>query len=80
MIDPHSRAGGDLKAAEEFYALAKTAASPYVLAYYWRAAVRYLSPEGELRSLPQRQSNFSGDLAPQQIHRWARSARQIAWS
>jgi len=72
MIDPHSRAGRDLKAAEEFFTLAKTAASPFMRAYYWRVAERYLSSDGELRSLPQRQGNFSRDLALPQVDRSAR--------
>jgi hypothetical protein len=51
MIDPLSRAGRDLKAAEEFFELARAASSPFMRAYYQRVAQRYLSSEGELRSL-----------------------------
>jgi hypothetical protein len=51
MIDPNSRHGRELKAAEEFFALAKTATSPFMRAYYQRVAERYLSSQGELRSL-----------------------------
>jgi hypothetical protein len=51
MIDPNSRLGRDLKAAEEFFELARTASSPFMCAYYRRIAERYLSSEGELRSL-----------------------------
>jgi hypothetical protein len=51
MIDPNSRHGRELKAAEEFFALAKTATSPFMCAYYQRVAERYLSSQGELKSL-----------------------------
>jgi hypothetical protein len=70
MIDPHSRAGRDLKAAEEFFTLAKTAASPFMRAYYWRVAERYLSSESKLRSL-QGQGNIRANLAPPQFDRSA---------
>ena len=49
MIDPDSRAGRELKAAEEFFALAKTAPSPFMRSYYQRVAERYLSSQGELK-------------------------------
>jgi hypothetical protein len=51
MIDPKSTHGRELKAAEEFFALAKTATSPFLCAYYQRVAERYLSSQGELKSL-----------------------------
>ena len=51
MIDPNSRLDRDLKAAEEFFGLARTASSPFMRAYYQRVAERYLSSEGEVRSL-----------------------------
>ena len=51
MIDPLSRAGRDLKAAEEFFELARAASSPFMRAYYQRVAERYLSSDGELRPL-----------------------------
>jgi hypothetical protein len=51
MIDPSSRLGLELKAAEEFFELAKNANSPFLQAYYRRVAERYLSSEGELKSL-----------------------------
>jgi hypothetical protein len=51
VIDQNSRQGRDLKAAEEFFGLARTASSPFMRAYYQRVAERYLSSEGELRSL-----------------------------
>jgi hypothetical protein len=50
MIDPSSKAGRDLKAAEEFFGLAKNASSPFMRAYYRRVAERYLSSQGELKS------------------------------
>jgi hypothetical protein len=51
MIDPSSRLGRELKAAEDFFELAKSADSPFMRAYYRRVAERYLSSEGELKSL-----------------------------
>jgi hypothetical protein len=51
MIDPSSRLGRELKAAEDFFELAKSARSPFLQAYYRRVAERYLSSEGELKSL-----------------------------
>ena len=49
MIDPLSRVGRELKAAEEFFELAKNANSPFMRAYYRRVAERYLSSQGELK-------------------------------
>jgi hypothetical protein len=49
MIDPLSRAGRELKAAEEFFELAKNASSPFMQAYYRRVAERFLSSQGELK-------------------------------
>ena len=49
MIDPLSRAGRELKAAEEFFELATNASSPFLQAYYRRVAERYLSSQGELK-------------------------------
>jgi hypothetical protein len=51
MIDPESRLGRELKAAEEFFALAKIAPSPFMRSYYRRVAERYLSSQGELRAV-----------------------------
>jgi hypothetical protein len=48
MIDPESRHGRDLKAADEFFALAKTTPVPFMRSYYQRVAERYLSSSGEL--------------------------------
>jgi hypothetical protein len=50
MIDPDSRHGRELKAAEEFFALARITPSPFMRGYYQRVAERYLSSEGELRA------------------------------
>jgi hypothetical protein len=36
------------KEAEKFSDLAKAASSPFLRAYYWHTALRYLSSEGEL--------------------------------
>jgi len=49
MIDPSSRLGRELKAAEDFFELAKSASSPFLQAYYRRVAERYLSSQGELK-------------------------------
>ena len=51
MIDPLSIVGRELKTAEEFFALAKNANSPFMREYYRRVAERYLSSQGELKSL-----------------------------
>jgi hypothetical protein len=54
MIDPYSKLGRDLKAAEDFFALARTDPSPFMRRYYQRVGERYLSSVGELRSLIKR--------------------------
>ena len=51
MIDPSSRVGRELKTAEDFFELAKNASSPFLQAYYRRVAERYLSSQGELKSV-----------------------------
>jgi hypothetical protein len=51
MIDPLSRVGRELKAAEEFFELAKNASSPFMRAYYRRVAERYLSSQDELKPM-----------------------------
>ena len=59
MIDPSSKVGRELKAAEDFFELAKNASSPFLQAYYRRVAERYLSSRGELmpaRAKPPRPS------------------------
>jgi hypothetical protein len=42
-----------LKAADEFLALSKTAATSFMRAYYERIALRYLFSEGELKAAGQ---------------------------
>jgi hypothetical protein len=64
MIDPDSRAGRELKAAEEFFALAKTAPSPFMRSYYQRVAERYLSSQGELKPV-KRQSGVADAIHTQ---------------
>jgi hypothetical protein len=49
MIDPLSKVGRELKAAEGFFELAKNASSPFMRAYYRRVGERYLSSQGELK-------------------------------
>ena len=51
MIDPDSRVGRDLKAAEDCFALAKRASSLFMRRYYQHVGERYLSSQGELRML-----------------------------
>ena len=51
MIRPLNRVERELKTAEEFFELAKNAASPFMRAYCRRVAERYLSSQGELKSL-----------------------------
>jgi hypothetical protein len=51
MIDASSTLARELKAAQDFFELAKNTYSPFMRAYYQRVAERYLSSEGELRSL-----------------------------
>ena len=51
MIDPSSTLGRALNTAEEFFAFAKNANSPFMREYYRRVAERYLSSEGEFKSL-----------------------------
>jgi hypothetical protein len=51
MVDPDSRLGRELKAAEEFFALAKTAPSPFMRSYCQRVAERNLSSQGELKAV-----------------------------
>jgi hypothetical protein len=57
MIDPSSRLDRELKAADEFFALSRTATSPFMRAYYQRVGERYLSSQGELRVPSERQDN-----------------------
>jgi hypothetical protein len=65
MIDPDSRHGRDLKAAEEFFALAKTAPTPFMRSYYQRVAERYLSSKGELRTAATLSESLLEDTARQ---------------
>jgi hypothetical protein len=51
MIVPSSTLGRELKAAEDFFDLAKNATSPFMRAHYQRVAERYLSSRGKLKSL-----------------------------
>jgi hypothetical protein len=47
-MTPLSRAEQNRKEAAKFSELAKTASSPFLRAYYWHTALRYLSSQGEL--------------------------------
>ena len=64
MIDPLSRVGRELKAAEEFFELAKKASSPFMRAYYRRVAERYLSSEGEFKPV-KRQNDVADAIRTQ---------------
>jgi hypothetical protein len=64
VIDPDSRVGRELKAADEFFALAKTAPSPFMRSYYQRVAERYLSSQGELKPV-KRQSDVADAVRTQ---------------
>jgi hypothetical protein len=48
MTDRSSRMEQNRKEAEKFSDLAKAASSPFLRAYYWHTALRYLSSDGEL--------------------------------
>jgi len=80
VIDPTSRLDRELKAADEFFALSRTATSPFMRAYYQRVGERYLSSQGELRVIvdhhvparTRRIAELSGSTAispPQQLRR-----------
>jgi hypothetical protein len=64
MIDPSSKLGRELKAAEDFFELAKNADSPFLQAYYRRVAERYLSSQGELKPTEGLSSDAAGNLLP----------------
>jgi hypothetical protein len=64
VIDPLSKIGRELKAAEDFFALAKNASSPFMRAYYQRVAERYLSSQGELKPV-KRQNDETGAIRTQ---------------
>ncbi len=51
MTGSLSRADLALKAADEFFDLARKAPTPFMRAYYERVALRYLSSQGELKPL-----------------------------
>jgi hypothetical protein len=51
MIDPDSRVGRELRSADEFFALARAAPTPFMRSYYQRVAERYLSSKGDLRAV-----------------------------
>jgi len=55
-MTPFSRAEQNREEAAKFSELAKTASSPFLRAYYWHIALRYLSSEGEL-SLAERRGD-----------------------
>jgi hypothetical protein len=64
MIDPSSRLDRELKAADEFFALARTATSSFMRAYYRRIGERYLSSQGELRVPSERQDKRGRGTPP----------------
>ena len=64
VVDPLSKIGRELQAAEDFFALAKNAGSPFMQAYYRRVAERYLSSQGELKPV-KRQNDEAGAVRTQ---------------
>ena len=60
MIDPGHDC--ELKAAEEFFALARTTTVPFMRSYYQRVAERYLSSKGELREAIRPDTTTGGAL------------------
>jgi hypothetical protein len=48
VTDSSARMERNRQEAEKFSDLAKAASSPFLRAYYWNTALRYLSSEGEL--------------------------------
>jgi hypothetical protein len=54
----------NLKEAEKFSEMAKTAPSPFLRGYYWHIALRYLSPEGELRPVGTGNGTTQGGSCP----------------
>jgi hypothetical protein len=57
MTDLLSKIERDRKEAAKFSDLARSASLPFLRAYYWRIAERYLSSEGELK-VPEGQGTF----------------------
>ena len=62
MIDPSSKLGRELKAAEDFCELARNASSPFLQAYYRRVAERYLSSQGDLKPVKRGSEADAADL------------------
>jgi hypothetical protein len=62
MIDPSSKLGRELKAADDFFELAKNADSPFLRGYYRRVAERY--PENVFTWLADRSILAVGDVPP----------------
>jgi hypothetical protein len=61
MIEPSSKLGRELKAAEDLFELAKNASSPFLQAYYRRVGERYLS-QGDLKPAERRTDAAAADL------------------
>jgi hypothetical protein len=70
---PLSRAEQNREEAAKFSELAKTASSPFLRAYYWHTALRYLSSEGELR-VPERQGDSRTRILSAEVVEASRSA------
>jgi hypothetical protein len=51
MIDPNSRHDRELKVAEEFFALSRTATSPFTRDYCRRIAECYLSSQARIEGI-----------------------------
>jgi len=64
------------KDAEKFSDLAKAASSPFLRAYYWHTALRYLSSEGELSPA---QSDSRTRILSEKAPSPSRSAEVASW-
>jgi hypothetical protein len=61
-FDPLGRAGQNLKLADKFFDLARSASTPFLRTYYERVAQRYLLSEGELE-VPQKEDTLKSDAS-----------------
>jgi len=76
MTDRSSRMEQNRKDAEKFSDLAKAASSPFLRAYYWHTALRYLSSEGELSPA---QSDSRTRILSEKAPSPSRSAEVASW-
>jgi hypothetical protein len=62
MVNLSSTVGRELKAAEDFFELAKKASSPFMQAYYRRIGERYLSYQGALKPVKRPNEDVTANL------------------